>query len=698
VAKRRRNERESKHRNSAKRWVIVSVLAAALVIGAGFAWLRTPNRTCPIAAGALKGANVLVVTIDTLRADYVGAYGSTRSVTPTIDRLAREGLRFDTTHTHVPLTLPSHTSILTGTYPFTSGVRDNGSFRFDGKRPTLATQLKAAGYATAAFVGAFVLDARFGLNAGFDLYDDRYGARPVGGELSLLERPAEQVIAPAIKWVSQHPRNTAWFVWVHLYDPHDPYDPPEPYRSRYTTDRYSGEIAYADAQLGVLLDSLGRGGQLEKTLVVVASDHGESLGEHGERTHGLFAYESTLRVPLVMWAPPTITPGTYIPPARLVDVAPTILDLLGVPSINADGRSLRPYIGHTDMASDPGSYFEAMNANLTKNWAPLTGIVSDGFKLIDLPIPELYDLAADPHELTNLYSRRPAITRALEPRLERISSAARAPVAGPVDAETQQRLRSLGYVVAPAVRSRATFTRNDDPKTLVSMNQRLDEALDALKAGSIDRSERLLKSLIAERSDFVVAHDRLAFLYRETGRLPAAIATLEAASRAGFTDAASLATLGWYLQESGALDRSAAVLETAIKMNPAETDAFEKLGVTYTRMGRFAEAERMFQHVLDIAPGSATTYNNLGSLYLTERRDSDAIAAFNRALAIDPKLANAHNGLGVAYWRSGAVDRAVAAWQNALKLRPDLADARDNLERAEREKKGLAPARPQSEY
>src|SRR6266850_1506422 len=217
-------------------WMVVASALLALAVGTWAMRARWARSTQALAGGALRGANVLLVTIDTLRADHVGAYGSMGGMTPTLDRLAAEGLRFETTYAHVPLTLPSHTTIMTGAYPFTNGVRDNGSFRFDGGRPTLASALHSAGYATAAFVGAFPVDARFGLNAGFDVYDDNYGSRPAGGELSVLERSAEEVLAPAYTWLAnpqsripnpKSPVPNPWFVWVHLYDPHDPYEPPE---------------------------------------------------------------------------------------------------------------------------------------------------------------------------------------------------------------------------------------------------------------------------------------------------------------------------------------------------------------------------------------------------------------------------------------------------------------------------------------
>src|SRR5689334_13252002 len=376
-------------------------LAAALFCACGRA-VRVP----PLAAGALRGFNILLVTIDTLRADHVGAYGSTLGATPTLDRFAAEGLRFEVAHAHVPMTLPSHTTIMTGLYPIANGVHDNGSFRYDGAKPTLAGELKRAGYRTAAFVGAFVLDARFGLNAGFDLYDDR--VQGSSANLEIVQRPADAVLAPAAEWILNPQSaqsainqqsaisNHQWFVWVHLYDPHEPYTPPEPYASRYAQDPYSGEIAYADASLGAFLDRLKGAGALDRTLVVVASDHGESLGEHGERTHGLFAYDSTLRVPLVAWAGAAIRPHAISNVTRLVDVAPTILDLVGAPPLpSVPGRSLRPVASADASGDDPPSYFESLNANLTRGWAPLKGIVSGRLKVIDLPLPELYDVEAD---------------------------------------------------------------------------------------------------------------------------------------------------------------------------------------------------------------------------------------------------------------------------------------------------------------
>lgn len=431
----------------------VRVALAAAAIGAAAAgvwWFARPGfQLEDLPPGSLLRHNVLLVTIDTLRADRVGAYGGTAGLTPTLDRLARDGLRFDAARTHVPLTLPAHASLMTGRIPPAHGVRDNGTYRLDPKHGTMATAFRQAGYRTAAFVGAFVLDARFGLAQGFDVYDDHYGERSSAGRADVVERPADKVIAPATAWIQAAAQ--PWFAWVHLYDPHEPYAPPEPFASRYPRTPYDGEVAYTDAALGRMLESLDKSGRLDRTLVVVTADHGEGLGDHGERTHGLFAYESTLRVPLIAWDRRGTLRGADHKAVGLADLAPMILKLVGLPPLRADRPTGSP------------TYFEALNATLTRNWAPLTGIVHDGLKLIDLPVPELYDLRADPDERQNLYAKRPDAARRLERMLDDTRGVATQPGAA-VDTETAARLRSLGYVVSQPSTRRRRFGADDDPK------------------------------------------------------------------------------------------------------------------------------------------------------------------------------------------------------------------------------------------
>jgi arylsulfatase A-like enzyme/Flp pilus assembly protein TadD len=643
------------------------LLAAAAV---GIWWYaRSATRGQNLPAGALRGYNVLLVTIDTLRADRVGAYGNTAQLTPAIDRLAAQGLRFDSVRAHAPLTLPSHASLLTGRIPPRHGVRDNGTYRLDPSHETLATALKSTGYATGAFVGAFVLDGRFGLTRGFDLYDDQYSQRPSMGRVEVVERRAEEVTSRAAGWIlaSQGP----WFAWLHLYDPHEPYAPPEPMASRFAAAPYDGEVAYADATLGRLIQQLQDTGRLNRTLVVVASDHGEGLGDHGERTHGLFAYDSTLLVPLVMWCHGAITPAVIEGPAGLIDVAPTVLDLLGVPWTSGDGRSLRGRVtGEERSASSQASdvsttYFEALNANLTRNWAPLTGLVAGGFKLVDLPVPELYDLAADPGESRNVYAQRQEEAKRLERLLD--SLAADAPAAGAaVDTETAARLRSLGYVVAQPSSERKRFTAADDPKNLVSLDAALDDAMKVSGRGDHAAAAVMLRDVIQKRPDLPLAYDRLAFVLRASGRLDEAIAVLEQAASKGFADAPALVTLGTLLQEAGQMDRALAVLQAAIGMNREDLEARNRLGTTYARMGRVDDAEREFKTVLAADPQSAEALTNLGVLYLNANRAPAAIDVLKQAVAADPAARGASNALAAAFARTGNLQQAIEIWRQLL--------------------------------
>jgi arylsulfatase A-like enzyme len=683
-----------------RRAAALTIAVAGIAVAAG-CQRHADVPGVPVAAGILRGGNVLLVTIDTLRVDRVGAYGSRRGITPTVDAFANEGLRFERTYAHAPLTLPSHASLLTAMYPTSNGVHDNGTFRLRDSTPTLAGSLKRAGYRTAAFVGAFVLDARFGLGRGFDVYDDRMMGR--GGDVEFVQRSAEQVLAPAYEWITAKgsglgaqrspPSNgdpasalspQPWFAWVHLYDPHEPYAPPEPYRSRYASEPYDGEVAYADAALGSFFGELRRANLLSNTLVVIAADHGESLGEHGERTHGLFAYDATLRVPLVMWAPPKLRARVVANPMRLVDVAPTILDLVGTDGmVNADGRSVRPFLGGGQPFDGAASYFEALNANLTRGWAPLTGVVQNGLKLIDLPIPELYDLAVDPGEQRNLYAQQRERARDLEARLDRVANGGAPILPMPhIDADAEARLRALGYVVATAPRARKSYGSADDPKTLVHLNTALDAAESAWARGDAGTAVSTLKAITVERPDFITAYERLGYILRTIGQPDEAVRVLDTAARSGHADRNILRSLGGALRDAGNLTRSAAVLGELAAGDTSDLQTADELGVTLTRLARPADAERQFRRVLAASPNSAETWNNLGTLFLSGRKYPDAAAALSRALEINPSLAGAHNGLGVAYAAQGQMERAIGEWQRAVELRPDFADAQYNLDRA----------------
>jgi arylsulfatase A-like enzyme/Flp pilus assembly protein TadD len=627
---------------------------------------------------------VLLVTIDTLRSDRVDGFGGSPALMPRLSQIAKEGLRLTRAYASAPLTLPSHASILTATSPPIHGLRTNGLFRLGSAPPTLATVLKAAGYRTGAFVGSFVLDGRFGLNRGFDVYDDRMEGRRPGEAADSAERRAEDVIKPAADWILRNaiaPGIPAdpWFAWVHLYDPHDPYRAPEPYASRLAP--YDAEVAYTDAALARLIDELRVAGQLDRTLLTIVADHGESLGDHGERTHGVFVYDVTMRVPWILWAG-TRLQGVSDRLVRTIDLAPTVLDLVGIARPDAfEGTSVVSTIGAKE--EPPPAYIEAMDANITRNWAPLTGIVRGAYKLIDLPVPELYDLAGDPGERVNLFAAQSERARTLQSLLgaalqtfkTRGSSGERATLS----ADARQRLQALGYIAAEASSASRVYGDDDDPKRLIEAANALNDALGRFKAGARAEGIAGARSIVDTYPKFSTAAGVLASMYHDTGDLQAAIATLDAVVRRGTADQSVMTVLAGYLLEANALPQAAGLLEAVTSSHPDYPDAFNTLGVVYSRMGRHDRARAAFARVLALDPKSGSAFENRGIDKAMSGDPDGAVADLRRAVELAPDLAGAHNTLAALLRRRGATAEAVEHWRRALELNPRLYDALYNL-------------------
>lgn len=656
--------------------VVLSAGAAALV-----AWFMVqggdPTR---VTSGSAAGSNVLLITIDTLRADRVGAYGNRSGLTPALDQLAESGLRFDAAFTPVPMTLPAHASILTGLEPFSHGIRNNTGFRL-GDTATLATMLKRAGYRTGAFVGAFVLSAKFGLNRDFDVYDDRFGRQGGGAGPPPTERRAQRVVEPAVNWIlgggsgdasSAIPARAPladprpWFAWLHLYDPHAPYQAPAEYASGRSP--YDAEVAYADGMIARGLDTLRAAGQLDHTIVIAVADHGEGLGEHGEATHGLFAYDSTLRVPLIV-SGPGIHRGVVRTPVATVDVAPTILRLLGiaVPS-GLDGQSLLDENAGNRRAR--ALYFEALDANLTRGWAPLTGVRVDGWKFIDLPIPELYDVHDDPHESKNLAERDHERLRVLQVRLKDVAGAHTASEAArPVnDADTRRRLASLGYIGTIDATTKRAFSADDDPKNLVGLNEAFYAAINEEQRGRYDSALATLRDVLAKRPDFLAARITTAALLETHGQAADAIALLQSAPGAS-SSAAAQTELGLAYEAVGKLNEAARCLERAAELRDGDSETLSSLGVVYARLHRFDDGRRMFRTILGSDPHSPQVWNNLGMLELSARNRRAAVDAFRHAVTADSNFAAAWRGLGAALVATDAA-AAIDAWERAVALVP----------------------------
>jgi arylsulfatase A-like enzyme/Flp pilus assembly protein TadD len=619
--------------------------------------------------------NILLITIDTLRADALGAY-SGRATTPNLDRLAAHGARFDFAHSHAVVTLVSHASMLTGRYPYEHGIRDNTGYRLSPKQSTAATLLKSRGFATGAFIGGYPLDHQFGLGVGFDVYDDKFTSAS-GPEANDRERPADAVVKSALLWIGR--QQSKWFAWVHLYDPHAPYQPPAEWAAKFPSDPYLGEVSWTDAALAPLLDSLST--QSRPTLIVVTGDHGESLGEHGELTHSLFAYEPTLHVPLIIAEEKNAkdakdTKGIVVDtPVRHVDLLPTLLDAAGSQT-NSElpGVSLREAIA-TGRAQERPSYFEAMSATVTRGWAPLRGVLVDREKYIDLPIPELYDLKADPKEATNVVNQRADRARVLYETLKLFNVAPPAR-AQQETADTLERLRSLGYIGGGTATVKERYTDADDPKRLVEIEQMLTRAADASRAGRRDEAIGLYRSVIAKRPDTEDAYRRLALIYWREGDAKDAVSTLESALRAGVTQSEVRIKLAQYLAESGDARKAIDLLENGAGDDP---DALIALGNAYTAANRNADAIRTFEHLLEIDPKSALAYQDLGTAQLQTKDAKNAEASLRRAIQLDPSLSGAYTALGVVLASTGRTSEAIDAWKKALSIDPNDANARDNL-------------------
>ncbi|HXV62085.1 MAG TPA: sulfatase-like hydrolase/transferase [Vicinamibacteria bacterium] len=653
----------------------MTALVLAVILATAAILLRRPGQV--LSPDAFQGRNLLFVTIDTIRPDRLGSYGSSAGLTPYLDHLASEGIRFDKVLAHVPLTLPAHASIFTSLYPTEHQVHDNGTFRLSEAHPTLATTLENAGYETGAFVGAFVLDARFGLNRGFGVYDDYYGESRAFLSFSQLERRADAVVASAETWIEQ--ASEPWFAWVHLFDPHAPYRPPPDFARRFANDLYGAEVAFVDATLGAFLQSLSAAGRLERTVVVVLGDHGESLGEHGESTHGTFAYDSTLRVPWILWAR-GLRPQVFSETVRQVDVMPTILDLLAVqPPAYTTGQNLRPYLTGELRYEAPTSYFEALNTHLTRDWAPLTGVVSEDHKLIRLPTPELYDLAYDPGEKDNLYRQKTGLAQRLQEALDEISAEGMPLKATAPDAETLAKLRTLGYLTAPVQNRKGDYGPADDPKRLVGISNAYDEATELFGEGRTAEAIAIFEDVVRKQPRSSEAHRNLAYALHQTGRVGEAIALLEGAMESGISDVSILGMLGAYLLDVGDAEKAVSLLETLVDREPDYAEGHNYLAIAYGRLGRTEDSRREFERVLELDPSSAMAHNNLGSLALSQGRLDEAKDHLNRALAIDPEHAAALNGLGFAHARLGDITEAIELWRRAVESDPTQFDALFNL-------------------
>jgi arylsulfatase A-like enzyme/Flp pilus assembly protein TadD len=585
--------------------------------------------------------SVVVITIDTLRPDHLGCYGYKQIHTPNLDSLASTGIRFERAFTSVPVTLPSHTVIFTGTYPPLSGIHDFAGNKLASTQPTLASVLKDHGYATGAVIGSAVLDSRFGLNRGFDFYYDHFDFnRLQESNIDEMERPGNLVADVALDWLSKHYQNR-FFLWMHLYDPHYPYRPPEPYSSEYKDRLYDGEIAFADEQVGRLLRFLREKNLYDKTLIVVAGDHGESLGEHGEKTHGFFIYNSTLRVPLIFHLPGG-KPATVTNLANLADIVPTVLRILNfeIPP-GVQGENLVPLMNAEIQTESRTLYSETFLPRLHFNWSELRAIETDRYHFIDAPKPELYDLREDPEETNNLFLKKPAVADELRARLSALivsySPGHELAEKTGLDPALMERLKSLGYAGFSGGGSPTVSNRSlPDPKDRIAAYELFSDAMSDSQHGRYQQSAEKLDAVVKTEPDSIPAHYLLGLNYYRMHQYPAAIEHLG----------------------------------RVVELSPQYALASYQLGLAYARSGRMDEAIQNLKHALDLDPTNFDAAYNLGSAYLQKQSVADAVAAFRRAEEINPDYPAPHKALGKVLLYQGQVDEAMAELRHAAALAP----------------------------
>ena len=657
------------------RWLAGAALFAAAAVFAlrsrgGGAQLRTPP-------------SILLVTIDTLRADRVGAYGGDASLTPNIDALARRGAVFEEALASVPLTLPSHATILSGLEPPHHGVHDNGTYVFPPDRETLATILKGRGHATAAFVGAYVLDRRFGLARGFDVYDDAIERRDAVGSVLESERRGDVVVAAAQAWIER--QAAPFFAWVHLYDPHAPYDPPSPHRERLAARPYDGEVAFADDCLGRLVDAARRKAG-DRLLVAVLGDHGEGLGDHGEKTHGFFVYQPTIRIPVVV-AGPGVPAGVRLAGrARTADVLPTLLALAGIPApAGLDGADV---IGGPRARE---SYAETVYPR-TLGWAPLHSLRVGDLKYIDAPRAELYDLAQDPGEEHDRAAARPDDVARLSAALAAMRSGERTASRSASDPQVAERLRALGYVSgAPAAAAETAALA--DPKDRIALWHRFEEATWAEARGERVEALRSFRALVAAEPSNATFRRTLAAALRRAGRVRDAAAALGNLEVVAPDDPLAWHEAAVSAAEAGRLDDALRAERRALVLGPELPELHNHLGMLQARAGMAADALVSFERATSIDPNNARAWTNRGNALRALGRRPEATDAYGKALRLAPGDPDAGNGLGVLAVEAGDLDRALELFREVLASNPALHESRINLAVVYARQQRLAEAR-----
>jgi arylsulfatase A-like enzyme/Tfp pilus assembly protein PilF len=673
------------------------VASGLLLLGlAALAWVSASVLPLPVdqviaaqqqeSSASTRLPAIVLISVDTLRADHVGCYGSNGVATPHIDRFARGGTLFSQTNSQVPLTLPSHVSMLTSTYPFANGIEDNGE-HLGPNAITLADVLKANGYRTAAFVGGFVLDRRFGLDRGFELYDSPFQSiQKAGVDPGEVKRFGQEVTGAAARWLernSDHP----FFLFVHLYDLHTPYVLPPSERGR--GSGYDAELGYLDEALGEFWNKLEKSGLADRALVVFTSDHGESLGEHGEGTHGYFIYQSTLRVPLIIhWpegsrpAPPRIDE-----PVSLLDVAPTVLQFVGIaPPREFQGRSLMSLIYPTRTPNEPAGeeeiYSESLYAQRHFGTSALRSLRIGRYKYVEAPQQEFYDLSRDPKEKNNLFPNRKSTAFSFRERLHALESRSRSghpkdSVPGALSPDTVEHLRALGYVVGAGPGSRPES--GSDPKDRIGDYEEYGRALNLAGSGDLTGANAKLQQLLEKDPALLDARLSLGLNQQKLGLHTEAAENFRMVLKQDSLNAVAHFNLGVSEHALGQADAAVKELDATLALAPYYVRAEELLATIWIEKKDYKRARASLNHVLTIDPDNYAAHYNLGALDILDDEQLDGERHLRAAIKADPRSAEAHNALGSLYLRGGNLEQASQEFREAVRLDTRLASAHYNL-------------------
>lgn len=627
--------------------------------------------------------NVLLITLDTVRADRIGAYGYAKGATPVADRLAREGVRFADATSQAPLTGPAHAAILTGQYPARLGVRDNATMPIPAGTATAAQLFKARGYRTGGFVGAFILGPEYGFAQGFDTFDASFAQFSAGSKLQ-AQRRCGDVADAALKWLTGS--STPFFAWVHFYDAHTPYEAPAPFRARFAASPYDGEIAYVDSCMGRLVTALEQAGQLDRTLISVVADHGEGLGDHGEAEHGLFLYETVLRIPWIMRLPSREAAGTVVrTQVRSIDVAPTIAAIAGIPMAKIDGESVVPILRGRAPRDPSPSYAETFYPRWHFGWSEQKSIRVGDWKYIDAPKPELYDMRADSGERRNVVDSRGPLANGLSTELNKIQAgfgAAATTDAPQPDPETLARLRSLGYV---GIAAPMPGVRGPDPKDMLpkveTFRAGINRAIDALGRKAPDVAIAELKKLLAINERSYELHLFLGDAYAAKRQFETALGEYDAASLLNPRSSAPAVSQARVFLAMNDPARAQQKIDAAARIEPGSSEVALVRGSVLEAMGRAGEALAQYESAVRLNGSDTQARASLASLAMRTRQYDAAKPQFEQLLAMGYRPSRMHFGLAQIAEARG--DRATAAneYREALRLEPALAEARAALTR-----------------